>query len=42
MLWLGRANFLPDRCITAEVHEDSIMATALSDSTSCRVCSNRS
>jgi hypothetical protein len=24
MLWHGRANFLSDRCITAEVHKNSI------------------
>jgi hypothetical protein len=41
MLWHGRANFLRCRCITADVNETSIMPTALSDSTSCRVCSNR-
>jgi hypothetical protein len=26
MLWLGRDNFLSGKCITAEAHEDSIMA----------------
>jgi hypothetical protein len=40
-LWPGRANFLPGRCITAEAHEDSIMAIALRDSTSGRICCNR-
>jgi hypothetical protein len=41
MLWLGRASFRPAGCITAEVNETPMMPTALSNSTSCRLCSNR-